>query len=543
MRRTHMTAPYVVAAVLLWMAHAPAPAAEPEEGVLRFEAEDYSSPANAWMADQRSDSTWCLWSTDVKKAHWSGNVVLQSPPVTADRDRGGDGAPVLHTVLTEIPTGTYTVKMSGSGRPIGVSLDGDEWRKCNGGVIAPRARITDGRFELWVDDRFAHDDPAKRGSCYYDYLDLIPLDRERRPVEIANAGFESGEGASAEDWRWWSRTDTGGGARTDSGAHAGTHCVRITYDDDKDWNYINGTRVDVTPGQRYEVGAWVKVERGGVYVSAVALSGSDTLSWNIGKGARDGPCEWTRISGHVTVPDRCDRIYVRFGGKGATRVLVDDVTLVRLTTATERTRAGDGCFLRAGDVVLFLGDAITLDGAYQRLARARIDREYPSLAGRDAGGLRFASDGASGRTARQCAAQVDRLLARHRPTVCVVFFGANDFHADADEFASNVRSIVKKLDAAGVAATLVAPLALDTRGRGELTGWTRTVEHMANDIRAIAAAERLPVADCHAVFSKAMSTGDDDLSWGDGIHPTERGHELIAQALLDAWRVGGPLQK
>lgn len=143
---------------------------------LRFEAETVSGPADAWQTNRSSKTHWNLWSTD-KDANkkWSGGVVLQSPPVMADRASGGEGAPVLHTVITNLPPGLYDVEINRT-RPIGVSFDGTEWIRTGGGlVLRDHAIGADGRFEMWVDDRFAVEAEAGRGACYFDYLDFHPV--------------------------------------------------------------------------------------------------------------------------------------------------------------------------------------------------------------------------------------------------------------------------------------------------------------------------------------------------------------------------------
>ncbi|MDZ7618693.1 MAG: hypothetical protein U1E05_16945, partial [Patescibacteria group bacterium] len=85
-------------------------------GQLRFEAEDYSTPTDAWLKDKDSPDRWTLWSTDQDAdKKWSGGVVLRSPAVKADRATPEEGAPPLHTVLTGIPKGVYDVRIK-SGR-------------------------------------------------------------------------------------------------------------------------------------------------------------------------------------------------------------------------------------------------------------------------------------------------------------------------------------------------------------------------------------------------------------------------------------------
>jgi hypothetical protein len=132
--------------------------------------------------DQFSERAWNLWSTDKDaEKKWSGGVVLQSPRVLADRDRPEDGAPPLHSIVEDLPPGKYYVEIGGVGRAMGVSLDGTSWQKVDGssrhlGLLD----IAEGRFELWVDDRYVH--APNPGSCYYDYLEFTPLpDPHRKP--------------------------------------------------------------------------------------------------------------------------------------------------------------------------------------------------------------------------------------------------------------------------------------------------------------------------------------------------------------------------
>jgi len=147
------------------------------ETVLRFEAEDWSEPRDAWIKDRDSENKWNLWSQD-KDADkkWSGGVVLRSPAVKADRASGEEGAPVLHTVIVNIPPGKYDVYMNGT-RAIGISRDGKTWEKTTGGLLFEDVEIRDGRFELWVDDRFANE--GNLGPCYYDYLEFRPAPKIR----------------------------------------------------------------------------------------------------------------------------------------------------------------------------------------------------------------------------------------------------------------------------------------------------------------------------------------------------------------------------
>ena len=147
--------------------------------VFKFEAENWTEPKDAWQVDATSNNKWNLWSKDRDAdKKWSGGVVLQSPRVMEDRKSGEDGAPVLHTVITGIPKGQYDVELKGVGRVLGVSFDNKTWERVQGGVLIRDWRTEDGRFEMWVDDRFALPDEERRGSCYYDCIMFYPTGEE-----------------------------------------------------------------------------------------------------------------------------------------------------------------------------------------------------------------------------------------------------------------------------------------------------------------------------------------------------------------------------
>ena len=149
---------------------------------LVFDAEKYSSPADAWLVDQDTQDKWNLWTTekDAKKYRYKGTV-LKSPRVSADRSTSEEGAPALHTVIRGIPNGLWKVSIR-YGRGLAVSFDGGEWQNLqpNDGKLGV-FDITNSVFSFWADDRFA--DTANPGSCYYDCVvfEAIPaLERGAR---------------------------------------------------------------------------------------------------------------------------------------------------------------------------------------------------------------------------------------------------------------------------------------------------------------------------------------------------------------------------
>lgn len=150
---------------------------------LRFESEDVSGPKNAWNINKSATDRWNLWSTDKdSEKKWSGGVVLQSPRVLVDRAKPEDGAPVLHSVIRDLPPGKYYLEIGGVSRAIAVSFDGVAWKKVtNADRQLGMVEVGPEGFQLWVDDRFVHADNP--GACYYDYLEFTPLpDPNRKPL-------------------------------------------------------------------------------------------------------------------------------------------------------------------------------------------------------------------------------------------------------------------------------------------------------------------------------------------------------------------------
>ena len=151
---------------------------------LVYEVEDWSTP-KAWEENRSSPRTWNLWTAE--QDVWtkrSMGASLQSPPITEDRDRPEDGAPPLHTHITGIPNGTYTVHLGNPSRTITLSVDGTNWQKFapqGFEIVLGRTAVTDGTFDLWADDRYAH--PGNPGSTYYDYI------RFARAAALEFSGF------------------------------------------------------------------------------------------------------------------------------------------------------------------------------------------------------------------------------------------------------------------------------------------------------------------------------------------------------------------
>ncbi|MDP6112923.1 MAG: FG-GAP-like repeat-containing protein [Planctomycetota bacterium] len=301
------------------------------QDVLTYEAEEVSTPEDAWAADINPKDKWNLWSKDTD-AHkkWSGGKVLQSPKVLKDRLTPEAGAPVLHVVINEVPNGTWQVSIK-HGRALAASLDGKQWRDLSktGGQLGT-LEIRNGRFECWVDDRFAL--KANPGFSYFDTISLSTPVPEK--LGVVNGEFEFGKSWKNSGWGWWSREGDGkadyGEVELNEKEGPSGRCVHIEHPAGRDWALTNRGRLDVKPGEVFLVSAWMKctdTEQAGV--SVVALSGGQTLKWSIGSDGLTGTHEWKKISAKLYVPEDCDQIYVRARGSGKTNAWIDRVTLER----------------------------------------------------------------------------------------------------------------------------------------------------------------------------------------------------------------------
>ncbi|MBN2451921.1 MAG: hypothetical protein JXR77_16155 [Lentisphaeria bacterium] len=163
-----------------------------------FEAEEWSTPVDAWVKDQHPPDKWCLWTQEQDVARKrSGGQSLQSPHIVADRATPEEGAPPLHTHITGIVPGLYQVWMNGPARPIALSFDGRTWTRYApaGELDLGIRRIPDGVFDLWVDDRYVN--PGGLGWCYYDYLRF----EEVRPPSFSHlTAFTLPDGATQLSW-------------------------------------------------------------------------------------------------------------------------------------------------------------------------------------------------------------------------------------------------------------------------------------------------------------------------------------------------------
>lgn len=179
-------------------------------------------------------------------------------------------------------------------------------------------------------------------------------------------------------------------------------------------------------------------------------------------------------------------------------------------------------------IVLFLGTSLTAglgvgpEEAYPALVQRKID---------SAGlGFRVVNAGVSGETSAGGLRRIDWLL-RQPVTVLVVELGANDAlrGQDLDSTRANLQMIVDRTRAAWPNATIVIAgmQAPPNLGRRYTEGFRNIFPDLARRNRTAL-----------VPFLLEGVGGVSELNQADGIHPTAKGHEIMAATV---WRVLSPI--
>jgi lysophospholipase L1-like esterase len=184
------------------------------------------------------------------------------------------------------------------------------------------------------------------------------------------------------------------------------------------------------------------------------------------------------------------------------------------------------------------------------------------LAERFAGGspaIEIVNAGVGGNNTDQAGERFDRdVLGRH-PDVVTLFFGINDSAVDVqlgarsprvgvDRYKANLLRFVRTLKARGVAAVLLTPnpVAWTPELRklyagppykpDEPDGWNVLLKDYAAAVREVAAEQRVALVDVDRLFRDAASVPGRRLHdlLSDGMHPNDRGHDLIAEQVAQA---------
>ena len=144
---------------------------------------------------------------------------------------------------------------------------------------------------------------------------------------LSGGDFEKG----LDGWnKLWSRTG-GGRATLDTGTrHGGRQSVRVEHTGSKDWSFAQTKRLDVQPGQIYELDGWVRLAGEGSATLSVVLydAGGKPISWSYGGQSTRATDDWRRLRSRFVIPPGARQIWPRLMGQGPATVWLDDASLV-----------------------------------------------------------------------------------------------------------------------------------------------------------------------------------------------------------------------
>ena len=199
----------------------------------------------------------------------------------------------------------------------------------------------------------------------------------------------------------------------------------------------------------------------------------------------------------------------------------------RRSVAGDATGSSPGTDAReaARGTIVFLGTSLTAglgvpeNEAYPALIAARID----------SAGLPYAvvNAGSSGETSAGALQRIDWVLEHREVAVLVLETGANDGlrGLDVAGTTANIDSIIRKVRSARPEARIFLVQMEAPPNLGD--GYTRAFRAMYPTLAARHGAELVP-------FLLEGVAGVDTLNQGDGIHPNEAGHRVLAETV---WRV------
>jgi len=198
-------------------------------------------------------------------------------------------------------------------------------------------------------------------------------------------------------------------------------------------------------------------------------------------------------------------------------------------------------------VILFQGDSVTdcgrsrirnngLGSGYVRMIAAYLKKTAPGA------GIRVLNRGVSGNRAIDLVERWQKDCIDLNPSYLSILIGINDTWRafDANDptadvtFKARCRTILEEtLKKTQAKIILLSPFLLDVnenvlKMREDLSGKQRAVSELAQEYAA-------KLLDLDAVFAEACKTVPPAEFSLDGVHPTEKGHALIAAEWLKAW--------
>lgn len=218
-----------------------------------------------------------------------------------------------------------------------------------------------------------------------------------------------------------------------------------------------------------------------------------------------------------------------------------------------------GAELLAGKRVMVLGDSVTQDGRYLSYVEYFLQKQNPSLSF-DIINAGLASETTSGLTEEghpgprpSIHDRLDRALADIQPKMVIACYGMNDgiykpLSPEREKaFHDGILKLVEKCQAVGAEVVLITPPAFDV----DCQGGVKAAGFDYNSVLDVYSEWELKtrpggatVIDLHVPMSRQVKpcreAGHPLHNQGDGVHPADMGHFVIAKAILDGLKMPLP---
>ena len=212
--------------------------------------------------------------------------------------------------------------------------------------------------------------------------------------------------------------------------------------------------------------------------------------------------------------------------------IVPDALYLAANAPTEKVEL----LVKPGDKIAFMGDSITAQGGYVRLAKFILDANYPELK------PVIINTGVSGQKAENMEPRFEKdMKLADKPAFTFISVGINDVwhrvgapHQQAvlDTYKANVIKMVDKGQAAGAQVVLLTPTLIqeDVKNEGNIR-----LDMYVSAMKDIAAEKKCKIIDLHAMFINALKTKPTGLRiTGDGVHMNTYGDAIMAIGVLRA---------
>ncbi len=207
-------------------------------------------------------------------------------------------------------------------------------------------------------------------------------------------------------------------------------------------------------------------------------------------------------------------------------------------------------YLNDGDIIVGIGDSITAGGKTNEDFAADEEGYFNNLGEgyfkivsdelqENIGGLTFYNSARSGITAEHWTDRINIQCLNWEPNIVIISLGANDFlFSNVGSYIRGLSFISDTLFQNDVRVVMILPFIMEhyeDYGHIEKPIDFEEMQKFYDEAVAISSGYGFEAVDIGAIFNEYIENGTDpkDLS-EDGIHPTDFGEEILAQAVLEA---------